>query len=198
MKSKTIVIDREYGSGGREVAKIISEKMNIEFYDRDLLALAAERYDIDLGIMKDYDEKNVGSLLYNIAMAANSIANYEKMEIPYRVYNAQAELIKLLATEKQCIILGRCADEILKDIVPIVHVFIYCDKMQQKINRIRTVDGIQRKNIEDYIHKKDAQRRNYYQYFTEKKWGEKSNYDICINTASLGFESSRYNNFSSM
>lgn len=119
--------------------------MNIEFYDRDLLALAAERYDIDLGIMKDYDEKNVGSLLYNIAMAANSIANYEKMEIPYRVYNAQAELIKLLATEKQCIILGRCADEILKDIVPIVHVFIYCDKMQQKINRIRTVDGIKEK-----------------------------------------------------
>ena len=71
MRGKTIVIDREYGSGGREVAKLLSEKLGIPFYDGELLVLASEKYGIDLGMMKDYDEKRMGSILYSIAMATS-------------------------------------------------------------------------------------------------------------------------------
>ncbi len=82
MSRQSIVIEREYGSGGREVARIISEKLGIEFYDGNLLVMASEKYGINLGVMRDYDEKGVGSLLYNIAMAANytNNMNYEKVE----------------------------------------------------------------------------------------------------------------------
>ena len=79
MRGKTIVIDREYGSGGREVAKLLSEKLGIPFYDGELLVLASEKYGIDLGMMKDYDEKRMGSILYSIAMATSYASDFDKI-----------------------------------------------------------------------------------------------------------------------
>lgn len=190
MSKQTIVIDREYGSGGREVARIISEKLGMEFYDGNLLVMASERFGINLGVMKDYDEKGVGSLLYNIAMAANysSNYNYEKMEAPYRIYTAQAQVMKRLVAERPCIFLGRCADEILKDVTPVLSVFIFGTDMEKKKKRIANVDGIAGKGVDNYIHKKDAQRKSYYHYYTKKEWGNMRNYDMCLNTALLSYE----------
>lgn len=190
MSRQSIVIDREYGSGGREVARIISEKLGIEFYDGNLLVMASEKYGIDLGVMKDYDEKGVGSLLYNIAMAANytNSYNYEKMEAPYRIYTAQAQVMRRLVGEGPCIFLGRCADEILKGVTPLLNVFIFGTDMEKKKKRIANVDGIAGRGAENYIHKKDAQRKNYYHYYTKKEWGNMRNYDLCLNTALLDYE----------
>lgn len=188
MRKQTIVIDREYGSGGREVAKILSRKLEMKFYDGELLALASERYGIDLGIMKDYDEKRMGSLLYSLAMAAHCMDDYEKLETPYKIYNAQEKLMKQLVRESPCIFLGRCAGEILKDETPVLNVFIYGDDMQKKIARVEAVDGISGREAESRIHKKDAERKNYYHYFTGKEWGNRKNYALCLNTSMLGYE----------
>ncbi len=190
MSRQSIVIDREYGSGGREVARIISEKLGIEFYDGNLLVMASEKYGINLGVMRDYDEKGVGSLLYNIAMAANytNNMNYEKVEAPYRSFTAQAQLMKRLVAEHPCIFLGRCADEILKDVTPVLSVFIYGTDMEKKKKRIANVDGIMGRGADSYIHKKDAQRKSYYHYYTKKEWGNPKNYDLCLNTARLDYE----------
>ena len=184
----TIVIDREYGSGGREVAKILSEKLKIRFFDGDLLAEASTRYGIDLGVMKEYDEKKTGSMLYNIVMIANSFNNPDEIDMPFKIYDALSRIMKQLVLEDSCIFLGRCADEVLKDTVPLIRVFIYSDNKEEKIKRISDIDGMPRYIAEDALRKKDAQRRNYYHYFTEREWGDKKNYDLCINTAKIGYE----------
>lgn len=188
MRKQTIVIDREYGSGGREVARILSEKLGIRFYDGELLSLASEKYGIDLGAMKDFDEKRVGSLLYSLAMAANCTNNYEKLEMPYKIYNAQAKLMRHLVAEGPCIFLGRCAGEILKDETPLLQVFIYADDIKQKIRRIVELDGVPERDAQSSLHRKDAERKNYYHYFTKKEWGSRQNYDLCLNTSALGYE----------
>lgn len=184
----TIVIDREYGSGGREVARILSENLGIRFFDGDLLVEASSRYGIDLGIMKDYDEKKTGSMLYNIVMIANSLNNPDEIDMPFKIYDAQARLMKQLVLESPCIFLGRCADEVLKDTVPLIRVFIYADSKEEKIKRISDIDGIEKRFAENALRKKDAQRKNYYHYFTGREWGEKKNYDLCINTSKIGYE----------
>ena len=188
MKKQTIVIDREYGSGGREVARILSRKLGVRFYDGELLALASEKYGIDLGTMKDYDEKRFGSLLYSLAMAANCTNDYEKLEMPYKIYSAQAKLMRQLVAEGPCIFLGRCAGEILKEETPILNVFVYSDDIKKKINRIARLDGVKERDAQSRIHKKDAERQNYYHYFTKKEWGNRQNYDLCLNTSTLGYE----------
>lgn len=184
----TIVIDREYGSGGREVARILSENLGVRFFDGELLAEASSRYGIDLGIMKEYDEKKTGSMLYNIVMIANSLNNPEEIDMPFKIYDALARVMKQLVLESPCIFLGRCADEVLKDTVPLIRVFIYSDDQEQKMKRISDIDGITKHFAADAMRKKDAQRRNYYHYFTEREWGDRKNYDLCINTSKISYE----------
>lgn len=184
----SIVIEREYGSGGREVARILSEKLGIEYYDGNLLVEVSEKFHIDLSVLKDFDEQRIGSMIYNIAMAAKSIQDSSQMEMPYKLYNAQSQLMKQLVAEKPCIFLGRCADEILKDEVRLLKIFIYSDKMEDKIDRVIKVDGVVPEDAETIIHRKDMQRKNYYQYFTDRKWGDMKNYDLCLNTSAIGYE----------
>ena len=189
MSRQSIVIDREYGSGGREVARIISEKLGIEFYDGNLLVMASEKYGINLGVMRDYDEKGVGSLLYNIAMAANytNNMNYEKVEAPTAALQP-GSADEAPGGGASLHFSGRCADEILKDVTPVLSVFIYGTDMEKKKKRIANVDGIMGRGADNYIHKKDAQRKSYYHYYTKKEWGNPKNYDLCLNTARLDYE----------
>lgn len=185
---KTIVIDREYGSGGRKVAKILSERLGINYYDGDLLVKAAEQSHIDFNLMQDYDEQRVGSMLYNIAMIADSMRDNSKLGVPHKIYEAQSRIMKQLVAEKPCIFLGRCADEILKDTVPILKVFIYSDNVNKKAERIAKLDDTSVDRAAASLHKKDLQRANYYHFYTNRKWGDMVNYDICINTGSIMYE----------
>ena len=188
MRGKTIVIDREYGSGGREVAKLLSEKLGIPFYDGELLVLASEKYGIDLGMMKDYDEKRMGSILYSIAMATSYASDFDKITKPYEIYEAQAKVMRQLVSEGPCIFLGRCAAEILKDKTELLNVFIYSSDQHAKTERIIRVDGVAQSNTVTELHKRDVQRGNYYHYFSKKTWGDRNHYDLCLNTAELGYE----------
>lgn len=188
MRGKTIVIDREYGSGGREVAKLLSEKLGIPFYDGELLVLASEKYGIDLGMMKDYDEKRMGSILYSIAMATSYASDFDKITKPYEIYEAQAKVMRQLVSEGPCIFLGRCAAEILKDKTELLNVFIYSSDQHAKTERIIRVDGVAQSNAVTELHKRDVQRGNYYHYFSKKTWGDRNQYDLCLNTAELGYE----------
>jgi len=189
MKLQSIVIDREYGSGGREVARILSERLGMEFYDGNLLALAGKEYGIELGVIQEYDEKGVGGVLADIAMMSNSGNGY-KMEEAYSVFSAQSRLVQQLVAKKPCIFLGRCTAHILKTEahVPFVNAFIYASNMEDRIRRARTVDGVESSRIEAYIKKRDAQRRNYNRFFTDKAWGDPKNYDLMLNTSQLGYE----------
>ena len=195
MKNKSIVIDREYGSGGREVARILSEKLGMEFYDGNLLVLAGKEYGIDLGTLQTYDEKGVGSLLHDLSLVRNSgfgntVYGTTVNEAPFQVYSAQSRLVQQLVAKGPAIFLGRCTGQILKTEarVPFVHAFVYASNMQDRINRVREVDGVEASRIEAYIKRRDNQRKNYNKFFTDKTWGDRENYDLMLNTSTLGYE----------
>ena len=195
MNKVSIVIDREYGSGGREVARILSEKLGMEFYDGNLLVLAGKEYGIDLGTLQTYDEKGVGSLLHDFSLVRNSgigstVYGSTVNEAPFQVYSAQSRLVQQLVAKGPCIFLGRCTSTILKTEahVPFIHAFVYASNMQDRIERVRAVDGVENGRIEAYIRRKDSQRKNYVRFFTDKAWGAPENYDMMLNTSTLGYE----------
>ena len=195
MQKKSIVIDREYGSGGREVARILSERLGMEFYDGNLLVLAGREYGIDLGTLQTYDEKGVGSLLHDLSLVRNSgfgntVYGTTVNEAPFQVYSAQSRLVQQLVAKGPAIFLGRCTGQILKTEarVPFVHAFVYASNMQDRINRVREVDGVEASRIEAYIKRRDNQRKNYNKFFTDKTWGDRENYDLMLNTSTLGYE----------
>ena len=195
MNKKSIVIDREYGSGGREVARILSEKLGMEFYDGNLLVLAGKEYGIDLGTLQTYDEKGVGSLLHDLSLVRTSayggtVYSSAVNEAPFQVYSAQSRLVQQLVAKGPAIFLGRCTGQILKTEarVPFVHAFVYASNMQDRIDRAREVDGVEASRIEAYIKRRDNQRKNYNKFFTDKVWGDRNNYDLMLNTSALGYE----------
>ena len=195
MQKKSIVIDREYGSGGREVARILSERLGMEFYDGNLLVLAGREYGIDLGTLQTYDEKGVGSLLHDLSLVRTSaygstVYSSAVNEAPFQVYSAQSRLVQQLVAKGPAIFLGRCTGQILKTEarVPFIHAFVYASNMQDRIERARKVDGIENSRIEAYIKRRDNQRKNYNKFFTDKTWGDRNNYDLMLNTSALGYE----------
>ena len=190
MSNISIVIDREYGSGGREVARILSERLGMEFYDGNLLVLAGKEYGIDLGTLQTYDEKGVGSVLHDLALVRTTAYGSTVNDAPFQVYSAQSRLVQQLVARGPAIFLGRCTGQILRSEarVPVVHAFIYASDMAQRVERARTVDGVETGRIEAYIRRRDNQRRNYNKFFTDKVWGDPKNYDLMLNTSALGYE----------
>ena len=190
MSKQSIVIDRQYGSGGREVARILSEKLGMDFYDGNLLVLAGKEYGIDLGTLQTYDEKGVGSVLHDIAMMSTTAYGNNINDAPFQAFNALSRLVQQLVAKGPCIFLGRCTSQILKTEahVPFVHAFVYASNIQDRIDRVREVDGVEIGRIEAYIRRRDAQRKNYNRFFTDKDWGDPQNYDLMLNTSALGYE----------
>lgn len=189
-KKSCITIDRQYGSGGQEVGRILSAKLGIPFYDGELLRLAAERFGLNPGALMETDEKRSGSLLHDIAMFAGSLQDYGQIMEPFQMFEAVSETIHRLALEGPAIFIGRCADTVLLDVCPTLDVFIYASSMEDRMERIRKKEEVPVpvKNLEPYIKKKDHQRSEYYKLFAEKEWGKMENYDICLNTSTLGYE----------
>ncbi|MBE5936892.1 MAG: cytidylate kinase-like family protein [Lachnospiraceae bacterium] len=187
MAGKIILIDRQYGSGGREVGKRLADRLGIPFYDGQMLMIAAEKFGLSANVMAEYDEKNIKSMIYMIAMNAD-YNNGDGGMLPRKIYQAMQETIIRLANEGPCVIVGRCADYILEDKVEYINTFIYASDMQKRIDRAIKVDNIKAKDAPSYIKKRDRQRREYYNFHTDRRWGETSNYDICLNTSTLGYD----------
>ena len=130
----------------------------------------------------------MGSILYSIAMATSYASDFDKITKPYEIYEAQAKVMRQLVSEGPCIFLGRCAGEILKGETELLNVFIYSSDQHAKTERIIRVDGVAQSNAVTELHKRDVQRGNYYHYFSKKTWGDRNHYDLCLNTAELGYE----------
>lgn len=185
---KTITISRQYGSGGRQVAAMLSERLGIPYYDSNLLLIAGEKYGINPGLLKEYDERKNSSFLYGIAMLADGYTNQERIMLPYKLYQAQMDAMKRIVQEGPCIFVGRCADQILKDECDLLRVFIYASSMEDRVNRIMNVDQISQREAPSRISQKDRERKDYYYFHTGQDWGKKENYDLCLNTSTLGYE----------
>lgn len=193
MKNTVICIGRQYGSGGYEIAKKVAEKLNIPFYDKELVELAAKKGNLHDETVKRVDEKAANSFLYSIVTGNYSIGNvggplYYDMPINDKLFLAQSEVIKEVAQESSCVILGRCADYVLaEEDVNSISVYVYAG-IDTRIENIMEKDGLTRSKAKDKIVKTEKQRRAYYDYYTNREWGKMSNYDICINADVFGID----------
>ena len=192
MANNTIItIARQYGSGGHDVGKKLAEELNIPFYDKELLERAAKDSGFCQEIFENYDEKPTNSFLYSLVMdtysMGHSTAAFAEMPLNHKIFLAQFNAIKDIAKEGPCVIVGRCADYALADFPNVVNVYLYAD-MQSRIARIARRHDVTDAKAKDLIQKTDKGRASYYNYYTNKKWGEATGYDLCLNTASLGID----------
>ena len=170
-----ITISREYGSGGRFIGKLVAEKLGISFYDFEILTKASELTGISKVFLEGYDETKESAFTY-----AQGLYGMD-MSIGQKVFLAQFEAIKNIAENESCVIVGRCADYVLKDNENVVTVFI-CAPQEEKINRGITYYGLEPNKAASIINKKNKKRRSYYNFYTDKDWGNPSSYDLCINS----------------
>lgn len=185
-----ITIARQFGSGGRELGLALAEKLGIKCYDKELISLAAKESGVDPEIFNNVDEKATNSLLYSLSMGLYSFgSNFTTDRLPVndQLYLLQHKVIKKLADEGPCVIVGRCADYVLRDRRDLVRLFIYAD-MDYRIERAVTKKEVNRSKAEQAIHKTDKSRANYYNFYSGKKWGQTENYDLCINRTKLSDE----------
>ena len=193
--NKIITIGREFGSGGKDVGKMVADALNIPFYDKELVELAAKKSNFNEDAVKEIDERATHSLLYSIVTGSfgldglNSPLFYE-MPMNDKFFIAQSEIIKEVAAKESCVIVGRCADYVLSEVenVDVLSTFIY-GSLDYRSMRVARDLNLTLPRARDYIKKTDKQRRTYYDYYTSHEWGKISNYDLCINTEKIGIES---------
>ena len=189
-----ITIGRQYGIGGRELGQILAKRLGFEFYDEELVTMAAEKNKMHKDILKAVDEKATKSLLYTLVTGSdlrflNSSVQYE-MPINDKLFITQSEIIKGLADKSSCVIVGRCADYVLRDSAQkCLHLFIYAD-LEKRIERISRKYDLSPEKAKDKINKIQKSRKAYYNYYSNREWGNVSNYDLCVNTGVLGLEKS--------
>lgn len=184
--NRIITIGREFGSGGRTIAKMTGEKLGIHVYDNDLLAKIAQ----ESGLAKEYisEKSEHTSLGEMVARGLSGFGNYSQTTVENYLWRMQRKVIIDLAKKESCIIVGRCADYILKDIADCLKVFIYADAAK-RAERITTVYGDVSKDApEKRIKDKDKRRAAFYAYNTDMVWGDPHNYNICLDSGTLGFE----------
>lgn len=183
-----ITIGRQFGSGGRAVGEKLAEKLGIKFYDKELISIAAKESGISPEIFNNIDETATNSLLYSLSMGLFSFGNgplaMGDLPVNDKLYILQHQIIKDLATKEPCVIVGRCADYVLKDNPHCVNVFIHAD-IEYRKKRAVVVHNIEEKRAESIINKTDKTRANYYSFYTGQKWGQTSNYDLCIDSSKL-------------
>lgn len=184
-KNLVITIGREFGSGGHEIARRLSEEMGIKMYDKEIISIVAKNHGYSEEVLNDIDEKASNSLLYALSTGAYTHHTHlvSGLHIPLndKAFMAYAEVIKELAEKESCIIVGRCADSILKEHENLFRVFIHTD-LERRVERICEFEKIERNEALAMIKKRDKKRSGYHNYYADTKWGAVKTYDLCIDS----------------
>lgn len=185
MANKIITITRQYGSGGREIGQKLADKMGIEFYDNKLLDVAAGDSGIHKNHFEENDERRTNSFLYLLS------TTYGQGGVPFddTLFFAQLNAIQKIASEHSCVIIGRCADYALRDFNNVANIFISAP-FDDRVKRAIEVYGIDEKHAAEYVKRIDKQRTSYYNYYTDKRWGNPQNYHLCLDSSALGIDGS--------
>lgn len=195
MKTKSVItISRQFGSGGREIGRKLAKELDIPFYDKELIAMAAQESGIDETVFKNEENRTsrafylMGTIGYTLG---SPVTISPTMSLNDRMFMAQSDVIRNVAQAGPCVIVGRCADYVLSDIenLAVFNVFIKADIEDRKK---RAVDEykIAGQDVEDFIVKIDKERSNYYNYYTDRKWGNLKNYNLMIDTSKVSIDKS--------
>ena len=186
-----ITIGRQHGSGGRHIGQMLAEKLGVKFYDKELLSRAAKDSGLCEELFERHDEKPTNSFLYSLVMDTYSLgyssSGYMDMPINQKIFLAQLDTIKKLATEESYVVVGRCADYALADYPNHVSVFV-CGDDKDRIQTLMQRNNLDEAKAKDEMIKTDKKRSSYYNYYSNKRWGDCRSYDLCINTSAIGYE----------
>ncbi|MDR0838465.1 MAG: cytidylate kinase-like family protein [Oscillospiraceae bacterium] len=191
MSKFVIALSREYGSGGRDIGKQLAEELDIGSYDKSIIKLTAEKSGLAPGYVEESEEKVANNFLYNVQYSSSypSIDSIVYYETPTndKMFIAQSAVIRELADKESCVIIGRCADYVLRNAENLVRVFIRAD-ITERAKRAVELYGLTEKNAEATVRKTDKSRANYYKYYTNRAWGAPENADIMINSTFTGVD----------
>ncbi len=191
-KKVIITIARQYGSGGREIGEKVAQILGIPLYDKELIKDAAAKGTLNEEVIKNADESAANSLLYTLAMGSNVLGGAMsfgyKMPLNDKLFILQSEVIKEYAEKGSCVIIGRCSDYVLKNEKNVLRLFIYGDLDHRKERIAARHPEIKSSQVIDVINKTDKRRASYYNFYTGNKWGKYDNYDMAINSSTLGIE----------
>ena len=189
--NKIITVGREFGSGGRELGKRLADLLHIAYYDKEIVTEIAKKTSLAESYVHQVMERNP-TIYYPITIGHSFYPMVNPiMDLNNSIYVEQSRIIKEMADESDCVIVGRCADYILRERKP-MRLFVYAD-MQFKMDRCRKKapsdeEPLSDKELKQHITSIDKNRSKYYQFFTGQKWGERINYDFCINTTNLSIK----------
>ena len=186
-----ITIGRECGSGGRHIGKKLAEELGVKCYDKELIDVAVKKSGLCKELFETHDEKPTSSFLYSLVMDTYSLgyANSAYMDMPlnHKVFLAQFDTIKQLASEESCVIIGRCADYALAEFPNVVSVLITADE-DVKIKTLMERHQMTEAQAKSFMIKTDKKRASYYNYYSSKRWGDSKSYDLCINSSKVGMD----------
>ncbi len=187
MANKVITIARQYGASGRFTGELLSELLGIPCYDRELITMSVDKSGMKEDVIENFDEKSQSSLLYTLAVGSvefNSMAMPYNMPITDKLFIHQSDIIRELADKGPCIIVGRCADYVLRDNEKKVSVFLEAD-LGVRAQRVADRRGIPLSKAQELCIKTDKKRASYYSHYTGRKWGRSDLYDLVINTTKV-------------
>lgn len=187
-----VSIGREFGSGGKYIGEELAKRLNIKCYDNELLKEVSKNLNISIDTLEKVDEKQKSSFWYTLATNSTFLSNKElsSLSAEDKLFLEQAKVIEDLYDRESCIIIGRCSDYILRDKPNVISIFIYSSDMQFKINRKEEFEKLSKREALKKIESVDRQRSDYYERFTSQVWGDKKNYELCMDTSKLGVEMS--------
>ena len=187
-----VTISREYGSGGRQIGELLAKEFDIPYYDKDIIHMAAEKSGMSPGFIEKSDESIPSTFLHNLKYSAYSgydSVSYYDTPITDKVFLAQSSAIKELAAKGSCVIVGRCANYILRSDPALVAVFIR-GELEDRIKHAVEQYGLPQQNAVERIKKIDKSRINYYKYYSSRQWGDINNYDLVVNSSVTGIAGS--------
>lgn len=188
---RIVTIGREFGSGGRLIGQKLADRIGVKCYDKELINLASKESGLCTEVFENNDEKPLNSFFYSLVMdtgaMGQSFAGYMDAPLNQKVFLAQFETIQRLAERESCVIVGRCADYALHDYPNTIHIFI-SGELEDKVERVSGYNNISKDKALELIAKSDKKRANYYNYYSNKKWGVASTYDLCINSSLTGVD----------
>jgi cytidylate kinase len=176
MKDLIITIAREYGSGGRLIGRQLAQELHLPFYDKELIALAAQESGFAEDFIEQMEQKKTVGFFNNLYMSN------QELPLADQVFLAQSQAIRKIAQKGPCVIVGRCADYVLRDSPNCLRAFIHAP-LEWRIQCVRDEYRVQTADYADYLQKQDKNRAGYYNYFTEYKWGKAQNYHLSIDSS---------------
>ncbi len=181
-----ITITRQYGSGGREIGQKLAENLKIPFFDKELIFLAAKDSGVSESFFDEADERMNGSLLYSLATASEG-ALAKDISFYDRLFQIQTAVIKKIAQNGPCVFVDSCADYVLREEKRVFSIFIHAEDFS-RMDRVVHRYGVRLEKAAESLVKKDQQRANYYNYYTNKQWGDPANYNLVIDSAAVGID----------